>query len=60
MEKIVGTNLQLYPCDRGTGTPSGFHHFQLTPGQMRAACIYCGKLGPGPEFDVGLDSRTSS
>lgn len=50
--------ISVYPCDRGTGVPSGLHHFQLAVGQQRAACIYCGKVGPGPSFDVKLDSRS--
>lgn len=59
MERTVMTSIAMYPCDRGTGVPSGFHYYQLTPGQVRAACIYCGKLGPGPTFETTLDSGTA-
>lgn len=36
----------VYPCDRGTGTPLGYHHFQLTPGARFPVCIFCGKVTP--------------
>lgn len=35
-----------YPCDRGTGTPLGYHHFQWTPGARFPVCIFCGKVAP--------------
>ena len=34
---------QVWPCDRGTGWPVGYHHFQLSPGATVAVCVFCGK-----------------
>jgi len=32
----------IYPCDRGTGTPVGYHKFGASGGV--AVCEYCGKF----------------
>lgn len=37
------TVLTTYPCDRGSGLPVGWHHFQLSPGARVAVCVFCGK-----------------
>lgn len=37
----VETN--LYPCDRGTGMPTGWHHFQAFPDVDLIVCVFCGK-----------------
>ena len=34
--------LTVYPCDKGTGTPLGYHHFQANA-QGIAVCVFCGK-----------------
>ena len=31
----------VYPCDRGTGTPQGWHHYHVSEGVI--LCMYCGK-----------------
>lgn len=31
----------LYPCDKGTGRPSGYHHFVAGP--HGTVCTLCGK-----------------
>jgi hypothetical protein len=38
----TGTGTTLYPCDRGTGTPLGFHHFEASPNGV-VVCRYCGR-----------------
>ena len=35
----------LYPCDRGTGTLTGYHHFEASPSGI-VACRYCGRKAP--------------
>lgn len=37
---------QPYPCDRGTGRPVGYHHFQTSPSGV-TACTFCGKRPEG-------------
>ncbi len=34
----------IYPCDRGTGTPQGWHNF--IPSAWIVVCSYCGKRPP--------------
>jgi hypothetical protein len=33
----------IYPCDMGTGSPRGYHHFQVGPNGV-SCCIYCGVI----------------
>lgn len=46
-----GANTTAYPCDRGTGTPIGWHNYQAGPNGV--CCTYCGhRQGPasfGPQ-----------
>lgn len=40
-----GANTTAYPCDRGTGTPIGWHNYQAGPNGV--CCTYCGhRQGP--------------
>ena len=32
--------IPLYPCNRGTNQPMGYHQFQMT--QYGACCVFCG------------------
>lgn len=32
----------VYPCDRGTGHPMGYHHFEANPNGI-VVCRYCGR-----------------
>lgn len=36
-----GTRTVAYPCDRGTGMPMGYHHFEASPNGV-VVCRYCG------------------
>lgn len=38
--------ITLYPCDRGTGIPTGYHSFQANPLGI-ICCVYCG-VKPNP------------
>ena len=40
------TTFHVYPCDRGTGAPIGYHHFQISPGTKHPVCVFCGKVAP--------------
>ena len=40
------TNVQPYPCNRGTNTPQGWHNFQWSNGQ--SVCTLCGKVAQNP------------
>lgn len=42
MRLAYGPNTTAYPCDRATGNPVGYHHFQASPNGV-AVCIYCGR-----------------
>lgn len=33
-------NMMMYPCDKGTGTPVGYHKFNAT--HVGVVCEYCG------------------
>lgn len=37
----AGSGVSQYPCDRGTGWPQGWHHFQAGPNGI--CCVFCGK-----------------
>lgn len=39
----TSSGITVYPCDRGTGSPVGYHKFSGTGGIV--VCEYCGK-GP--------------
>lgn len=41
-----GTTAILYPCDRGTGTPMGYHHFVASPLGV-VVCTLCGATPKG-------------
>lgn len=32
----------IYPCDRGTGRPTGYHHYEASPNGI-VVCRYCGR-----------------
>lgn len=38
----IGTTAPTYPCDRGTGRPVDWHHFQTSTLGV-TACVFCGK-----------------
>lgn len=38
----VGTKGLAYPCDRGTGSPVAYHHFEASPNGV-VICRYCGR-----------------
>lgn len=37
-------NITVYPCDKGTGYPSGYHYFQANSNGI-VVCVLCGKRG---------------
>lgn len=39
----MAINDYAYPCDKGTGIPLGYHHFQGGASGNKVVCIYCGK-----------------
>lgn len=38
----VGTSTSVYPCDRATDMPVGYHHFESSPNGV-VVCRFCGK-----------------
>ena len=42
----TNATFHAYPCDRGTGAPIGYHHFQISPGTKHPVCVFCGKVAP--------------
>jgi hypothetical protein len=44
---MYSTQAIVYPCDRGTGYPLGYHHFQASPNGI-VVCIYCGERAAKP------------
>jgi len=39
---MYSSNLTVYPCDKGTGTPLGYHNFQANVNGY-TVCTLCGK-----------------
>lgn len=39
---VIGGVSHVYPCDRGTGSPQGWHHYQASQSGA-VVCVYCGK-----------------
>lgn len=38
---MYSINTKFYPCDKGTGTPLGYHHFQANSNGF-VTCTLCG------------------
>ena len=57
-ETLHGTSFTVvpYPCDRGTGTPMGWHSFTGTPEGM-VVCTYCGRQPALRNPERGRDEK---
>ena len=42
----IGGASHVYPCDRGTGSPQGWHYYQAAPTVGLVVCVFCGKRAP--------------